>query len=249
MKFFLGTHVPTWLNKTDIPLFISRRTLGSNRRVFPKALGSWALDSGGFSELSMYGEWKTSKEQYLDDIQSYQEKIGNLEWVAPQDWMCEPIILKKTGHTIYEHQIETIYNFMWLRKRIGNLVIPVIQGWQLKDYQECLALYRLAGFPLEKETTVGVGSVCRRQSTKEIGNIMFSLQQEGLSLHGFGVKSQGLALYGEYLHSSDSMAWSFAARKLKILLEECTGHINCANCLKFALLWRDRLLTNNLGIE
>ena len=55
MKFFLGTHLPQWLGRIDVPLFVSHRML-HKRRTFPRALGEWALDSGGFTEISMFGE-------------------------------------------------------------------------------------------------------------------------------------------------------------------------------------------------
>ena len=51
MKFYLGTHQTGWLAKLDVPLFVSRRRLATLRKL-PRAVGSWALDSGGFTELS-----------------------------------------------------------------------------------------------------------------------------------------------------------------------------------------------------
>lgn len=67
----------------------------------------------------------------------------------------------------------------------------------------------------------------------------------GLSLHGFGVKMGGLAKIASLLRSSDSLVWSFTARRLQRPgLPQCVGggHKNCANCLPFALAWRERLL-------
>lgn len=242
MKFYLGTHVPNWLNRTDVPLFISRRTLSTKKNI-SVAWGDWCLDSGGFSEIKLFGSWKTSKEQYLDEIIRYKYEIDNLNWVAPQDWMCEPFMLSKTGFSVYKHQILTLINFLWLRERVGNLVIPVLQGWNIDDYHQHRKLYEFSGIDLSKEETVGIGSVCRRQSTSEIKEIAYSLYESGISIHGFGVKSAGIKLYGKYLTSADSMAWSFNARYQKILLDGCVGHINCANCLKYALIWREKLLS------
>jgi hypothetical protein len=84
---------------------------------------------------------------------------------------------------------------------------------------------------------VGIGSVCRRQATREIGAIVTELAAAGLRLHGFGVKRRGLAEYAESLVSADSMAWSFGARR-RAPLVGCTSHINCANCPRYALAWR-----------
>jgi hypothetical protein len=35
------------------------------RKTLPKARTGWALDSGGFSELSLYGGWWTTPEEYV----------------------------------------------------------------------------------------------------------------------------------------------------------------------------------------
>jgi hypothetical protein len=45
VRFWLGTHKPGWLARTEVPLFVSHRTLGG-RRELPRARGPWALDSG-----------------------------------------------------------------------------------------------------------------------------------------------------------------------------------------------------------
>lgn len=51
--FYLGTSEVRWLGQANVPLFISHRRLAP-RKSFPRALTGWALDSGGFTELSMY---------------------------------------------------------------------------------------------------------------------------------------------------------------------------------------------------
>src|SRR5256885_1929343 len=56
MRFYLGTHQPSWLRAFTVPLFISHRRL-VQYRTLPKARCRWALDSGAFSELSQYGRW------------------------------------------------------------------------------------------------------------------------------------------------------------------------------------------------
>jgi hypothetical protein len=64
----------------------------------------WALDSGGFTELSMHGRWTLSPRDYVAEVRSYVAALGRPDWIAPQDWMCEPWILEKTGGTVAEHQ-------------------------------------------------------------------------------------------------------------------------------------------------
>jgi hypothetical protein len=97
------------------------------------------------------------------------------------------------------------------------------------------------GVDLTTAPLVGVGSVCRRQSTAEVADILTALHRAGVTrLHGFGVKTQGLARYGHLLTSADSMAWSAQARH-RPALPGC-NHATCANCRRYALTWRDRVL-------
>lgn len=239
--FFLGCPEPAWLERTDVPLFVSHRRLA--RRVrYPKARGPWALDSGGFSEIDAYGAWMTTPEQYVSAVRRYRDEIGNLLWAAPQDWMCEPRMLAKTGLTVAEHQRRTVDNFLTLRRLAPDLpFIPVLQGWTLPDYLECVAMYEQAGIDLSAEPIVGVGSVCRRQATAEIGAITGALAALGIRIHGFGVKTLGLERYAQHLVSADSMAWSKAARH-EARLAGCTHRGNCASCLVYALEWRARIV-------
>lgn len=84
--FYLGTHIDGWLNHVGVPLFVSHRRL-ARRKALPKARMGWALDSGGFSELSLYGGWRTTPEDYVAAVKHYDRQIGNLEWASPMDWM------------------------------------------------------------------------------------------------------------------------------------------------------------------
>lgn len=229
-----------------MPLFVSDRTL-RRYKTLPTAKGVWALDSGGFTELSTHGSWDhgPTPREYAARIRRYREEIGSLAWAAPQDWMCEPFITAKTGLTETEHQRRTVGNFIDLRA-LDPGVIPVIQGHV--DYLACVRMYADAGVDLAAEPVVGLGSVCRRQGTRETARIITELCDAvpGIRLHGFGIKTTGLRHYGTRLHSSDSMAWSYAARRSP-RLPECGGHKNCANCPRFAFRWRERVLASLAG--
>ena len=253
MKFYLGIHEPLMLTRTEVPKFISYRRL-MNRKSDIEPIGEWSLDSGGFSEISQYGKWTITPEQYIESVGRYKD-WGGLNWAAPQDYMCEPHMNEKTGLSVAEHQRRTVDNFILLRDEAPDLpFIPVLQGWTMRDYADCLDLYAEAGFDLTKEPTVGVGSVCRREATFEIEAIMRQLYERGLhNIHGFGVKTNGLRRYGQYLQSSDSMAWSIAARmgtgeRCKTCKSNnCTRRVNCANCLDYALDWRERVIAVKFG--
>jgi hypothetical protein len=231
--------MPHWLGLVDFPLFVSHRRLARYRNL-PRAVVPWALDSGGFTELSSYGEWRTTPEAYVNAVRRYRDEVGRMEWAAPQDWMCEPWITAKTGMSVAEHQQRTVRSYLELRDLAPDMpFVPVIQGWRLGDYLRQLDAYAAAGVDLTAEPVVGLGSVCRRQGTGEIGLIVTTLASYGLRLHGFGVKTEGLADYADDLHSADSMAWSMRGRHVP----GCApNHRNEANCLRFARMWRDRLL-------
>lgn len=239
--FYLGTHRPNWIGKAPISWFVSWRTL-HKRKTFPRATAPWFVDSGGFTEVSKNGRWTITPETYVADVRRLEQEVGMLGWAAPQDWMCEPHILKKTGLTVLQHQINTINNYLELRWIAPDLpFIPVLQGWTHDDYMRHVAAYAAAGVDLTKEKVVGIGSVCRRQSTQMVEGLISDVAGLGIRLHGFGFKTLGLQNCDHLLASSDSMAWSFAARHQPPLPGHTT-HKNCANCLEFALQWRTSLL-------
>ncbi|MDQ0845087.1 hypothetical protein QFZ68_004767 [Streptomyces sp. V1I6] len=242
MRFYLGTHHPHWLARFDAPMFVSHRRL-TGRRTLPAARGPWALDSGGFTELSMHGRWTINPEQYTTAVRRYRDEIGHLAWAAPQDWMCEPWITAKTGLSVTEHQRRTVTNYLTLREIAPDLPFaPVLQGWSMADYEQCAQLYTAEGIDLTTAPVVGLGSVCRRQHTASAEAIITRLHQHGIkNLHGFGFKTLGLHKVGHLLASADSLAWSYAARR-KPPMPGCTTHINCANCHRYALAWRERVI-------
>jgi len=244
MRFFLGTHVPNHLEKTDVPLFISRRAL-EKRKSTLDSKGEWALDSGGFTELNLNGKWSISAQEYVDTVNRINRTPG-LVWAAQQDWMCEPFVLEKTGLTVNEHLKRTVANLLELRNLdCDTHIIPVLQGWELEDYKQCFEMFEAKGVDLRSESIIGLGSVCRRQATSQIEKIVKYFHAKDLKLHGFGVKINGLKRYGEMLESADSLAWSFGARYSQSHCSICKLNPttkNCANCLNYALEWREKVL-------
>ena len=251
LTFYLGTHRENWLETAslDVALFVSHRILAA-RKTLPAAPAGrhYAVDSGAFTELTMHGQFKTTPEAYVEALARYDAEIGDMAWAAPQDWMCEPLMLDRTGLSVREHQERTVANFVHLESLWGTYgrgdcpVMPVIQGWTLSDYLTCVALYEQAGVRLaEHYPVVGVGSVCRRQGTRDAGEIFRALALMDLPLHGFGVKISGLRRFGRWLCSADSMAWSYRGRRTPTACG-ATTHANEANCRAFAFAWRERLL-------
>lgn len=251
--FYLGTHHPAWLAQTDVPLFVSHRTIGKLHSP-PRSLGPWALDSGGFSELSLYGEWRTPPSEYVATVRRLRDEVGNLQWAAIQDWMCEAEILARTGLTILEHQTRTVANLLELRSLAPDLPwTPVIQGWTEGQYLDHVDMYAAAGVDLFAEPLVGIGSVCRRQATLRAEMIVRGLATDGLRLHGFGFKVRGLEQVGGALVSADSLAWSVGGRYRAPIPGHDKpgpgrprGHKKCQNCIEYALEWRTELVERGI---
>lgn len=240
MKFFLGTHEPSWLTRSTVPLFVSRRRLVRLKQLLP-ATCEWSLDSGGFTELNMHGQWSITATEYASETRRYAAEIGRMQWAAIQDWMCEPFVLDKTKKSIREHQILTVKNCVELRALAPEIPwCPVLQGWTIDDYFVCVDMYADNGIDLSRESIVGVGSVCRRQGTSEIAELFGSLATAGIATHAFGLKTLGLKQCRGLIKSADSLAWSYRARRDQPL-KGCK-HKSCANCYRFAMQWRESLL-------
>jgi hypothetical protein len=249
--FYLGVHRAHWLASAGVPLFVSHRIL-AERRGLPVAAAPWGLDSGGFTEISLYGKWLTTPEEYVTAMRRYASEVGQLALISPQDWMCEPPMLKRTGLTVADHHRLTVENYLTLKMLEPDLpIIPALQGWLPDDYERCIELYDRMGVDLAAEPLVGVGTVCRRQSTAAGRAVIAAIAPYGFRLHGYGIKQAGILSYGEDLEQSDSMAWSYRARmaardRAKLGLAGSVDHclkMNCANCLHFALEWRSKLMT------
>jgi hypothetical protein len=240
VRFYLGTHMTNWLPTFGERLFVSHRRL-AKRKELPRAAVPWALDSGGFTELNLHGRWQTTPHEYVAAVRRYRDEVGLLEWAAPQDWMCEPIVRERTGYTVADHQRLTVHNLLDLRDLAPELpIVPVLQGWHRDDYLRHVDQYAAAGIDVTAEPLVGLGTVCRRQDTTEGYAIVSALASAGINLHGFGVKLTGLARYGQLLASADSLAWSYNARR-NPPLPECR-HDHCASCPLWAAQWRAKVM-------
>ncbi|MYQ64990.1 hypothetical protein GTY92_16160 [Streptomyces sp. SID4950] len=250
MRFYLTTHKRHWLRLTDVPLFLKSEHW--DRAVkWDVAQGPYAVDSGGFMELKGKGTWTRPPRQYVQDLRRIWEHVGPYDWAAPQDWMCEDAIINGgtfggqhftgTHLSVEEHQRRTVQNFLELRSLAPDLrIAPVIQGDTIPAYEHCVDLYERAGVDLQAEPVVGLGSVCRLQSTRQGAAIVTAMAIHGFKLHGFGFKTLGLERVGHLLASADSAAWSSHARRRPPLPGHT--HKNCANCIDYALHWRTRVL-------
>jgi len=243
-EFYLGTNMTRWLGKVAVPLFVSHRRLAREHPYhLPRATARWCLDSGAFTEVANFGRFLTTPVEYAAAIRRYRDEVGMLGWCAPQDHMCEPWVLARSevASTVGQAQAYTVDNYLTLRA-LDAAVIPVLQGQTLADYRSHIDAYSRAGVDLFAEPVVGLGSVCRRQATRPIAELIAALHGDGLRLHGFGVKLLGLRRYGWCLTSADSMAWSTWGRRTVPC--PVSNSKSCTSCLHFALDWRAKVVAS-----
>ncbi len=212
MRFFIGLHQPSDAKHFD-SAFVSVNRLRNRKGAF--AVGDWIMDSGAFSTIATHGGYPHPVEEYAEHIKRWKSN-GNLLAAVSQDYMCEPVMLEKTGLSITEHQRLTIERYdALLRCETGCYIMPVLQGYAPDDYVSHIRQY---GNRLKKGAWVGVGSICKRNASPcLILDVLIAIKTErpDLDLHGFGLKTTALAhgTIRALLFTADSMAWSFAARR------------------------------------
>jgi hypothetical protein len=202
------------------------------------------MDSGAFSEITINGKYTYTVDEYLKYVELHQPSL-----FFNMDYMCEPFVLAKTGLTVKEHQQMTIDNQIKIMDRLDKYDIQgqfsgCIQGWKVEDYLSMIDQLKAHGLITRR---MGVGSVCRRNSKNDIIKVLEAVKHElsSTELHGFGCKTDILkepAIYN-YLHSQDSMAWSYDGRRVETKpCPNCYRNcLNCANCHTYMMLWYDRL--------
>jgi hypothetical protein len=246
VKFFLGTHQPHWLAEPrceGVPLFVSRRTL-ARYVTLPRALTDFALDSGGFTELQLHGMWTVSAAVYIAFVLMLVAHFGRrMLWVAPRDWMCEPIVIN--GGVVRGNRAHI--GREWLARSTSGA--PWRTSWSYAHSSGILSCRCCRGGPSRKIKggIRFVGTGLSVEAMDEAERIMRSLAP--LRLHGFGFKKAGVERCHDVMKTADSTAWSVSGRKSPPLPGHDRpgpgrprGHKNCANCLEYALGWREELL-------
>ncbi len=212
MKFFVGLHQVSDAQHFDAA-FISVNRLRTRKSAF--AVGDWIMDSGAFSTIATHGGYPHPVSEYAEQIRRWKAN-GTLLAAVSQDYMCEPHMLAKTGLTVAEHQRLTIERYDALvAEKTGIYIMPVLQGYSPKEYRDHVRAY---GDRLKPGMWVGVGSICKRNAHAfAIWRVLDAIKEErpDLLLHGFGLKKTSLQepIVRDLLHTADSMAWSFSARR------------------------------------
>lgn len=213
MQFYTGLHQVSDAKHFG-HAFISVNRLIQRKSDF--SVKSWIMDSGAFSSVSKHGGYPDPVKVYADRIKRWKGN-GTMQAAVSQDYMCESFILERTGMTVHDHQRLTIERYdELLQCDTGVAIMPVLQGYTVEDYLRHIEMY---GERLNPNMWVGVGSVCKRNGDPQKVRDIFmaiNLARPDLRLHGFGIKTTSLAdgVIRSLLHSADSMAWSFAARRV-----------------------------------
>jgi hypothetical protein len=214
MMFYVGLHQPHDSRNFE-RAFISINRVRGRKKPVPSA--DWIMDSGAFTEIATHGHYRHDVDEYGAEIRRLAGINPGMKVAVAQDYMCEPWILEKTGLTVDDHQRLTIerYDALLPLMPVGVYLMPVLQGYRVEDYLRHVELY---GDRLAPDAYVGVGSVCKRNGdVRQIEAILtaIKIRHPGFRLHGFGLKTTALGsgIVRECLHSADSMAWSFAARR------------------------------------
>lgn len=211
VNFYVGLHQPN-----DANLFF--RCMISYSRLISRSSYFLAheliLDSGAFTEIYRFGDFRTSTIEYAKAVDFWSGNPG-FQIAVSQDYMCEPFILNITGLSVLEHHEQTIQRYKEIISLTDKPVMPVLQGYEPNDYVKHIGMY---GELLTPGQWVGVGSVCKRNTdvgqVKHICKSILDIRPD-LKLHGFGLKKTSLKdkEIRSMLYSADSMAWSYAALK------------------------------------
>lgn len=213
MRFFVGLHQPS--DAQHFPAaFVSVNRIRDRKSGF--MVQDWIMDSGAFTTILTHGGYPHPVSDYAAQIKRWSQN-GNLLAAVAQDYMCEPFMVEKTGLSVELHQRLTVQRYHELvQQDTGDVyIMPVLQGYAPDDYVRHIRMY---GELLKLGMWVGVGSVCKRNGDQRaVEAVLLAIYRErpDLKLHGFGLKTTALqsALVHDLLHTADSMAWSFHARK------------------------------------
>ena len=208
---YAGVHIVS--HAAQLPhAMVSLNRLINRKKDFEA--NDWIMDSGAFTRISS-GKGHLPVKTYAEHIRRWSP-CGSIAAAVSQDYMCEPFVLQITGLTVPEHQAFSTINYLELRDLVPHVyILPVIQGQTPLDY----ANHTRALSPhLPEGAWTGVGSLCKRQGNPaQISATITAIKsvRPDLRLHGFGVKVTALrqADIWQRLHSVDSAAWSYWARR------------------------------------
>jgi hypothetical protein len=211
-------YVPDWQSGLHIPaenVLISAATLWhktrkkfTNPNFLPRTTKRIFIDSGGFTFLTKWEKYPFTIDEFIDFLGILQEKQP-IEQVAILDYPCEPDVNRSEYKTNFDRIRATVENAVVCFDKAPEINwIPVIQGYYLHEYLDCLSLYEERGIKSEKWA---IGSVCQRRDIAGPRKIITRLKKtmSNKKLHAFGISIRllkDLQIWNS-LFSSDSASW------------------------------------------
>lgn len=240
LQFWLTVPEPAWLAYDGMPPMMVTAHRLARYATLPQATQTYCVDSSAYTELGLHGEWRLSPADYVALLRRTQDEAGPFAWCACQDWPVEEEMLRATGLTPQEHQRRSLDNYLELADLAPDLPwVPVVHGVTNGMYLRHRDAYA-RHVDLDALPVVGLGSVCKRQTSIRVSLLVTQLFEEGLqNMHAFGMKSVALQRLGRKLLSADSMAWSTAATYEPPMPGHT--HKSCSSCPDFAAQWAEHI--------
>jgi queuine/archaeosine tRNA-ribosyltransferase len=201
----------------QIPILVSAGHQFKNNRLraweIPAFVSELMLDSGGFQLVGKFGDYPFTNEQYLEYIQEVKPT-----YAVTLDYPCDGADhpsphVKLTNKQRIER---TVDNTAWLldhEGRVTSKIIPVIQGYKVSEYLECIDLLKERGCIRD---IMGVGSVCIRKRKHDVIEVLRAIKKElpNTRLHVFGlnlniVKDPRVRCR---IDSFDTLAWMYNSK-------------------------------------
>jgi len=217
---------PTYLTE-DVPILLPASSYARyNFRPIkmPSHITKKAADSGGFVATFKWGDYKYTPQQYIDWLDTWQP-----DWAACMDYCCENELTSGRHGIVRERQMKTteMAHLFWDNYRDRQYaLVPTIQGWEVSDYiqhandmkpliEEMQSFYETRAGQ-ENEFRVGIGTLCRRTSIRQVIAIVMAVA--GVlpmvrCFHLWGVKTTlwKAPVAFPFDVSSDSASWNMKA--------------------------------------
>ena len=218
IKMFWGVdkHFPKFLNGHYFEVSANalwQKPEWSKKHVFIKR---WydprfmLLDSGGYAFFIQHRDYPFSVEKYFKLIKHYKPLL----WV-PMDYACEPDILSEMNQTTNDRIEATLEKLKYFWKKDNGGLMPVIQGYSLKERINCFEKLLQLGYT---KKLIAIGSLCAMKSLSKINEIITGLcefadkERLNCKFHLFGMSKDYILKYSplpERIFSTDTQSWQF----------------------------------------
>lgn len=198
-----------WIEEHDVPLLTNAIHRWSDRT--DSFMDMWEYDTPHVVDAGGYNVLAAGRTDYPWSIEEYDEWLAahadEFEWATVMDYACEERF--DDALSVTERRHKTMANTIdHLALDPDYPLLPVIQGREMWDYVESYLDAQMEDIPL---ADVGVGTVCRVESQKEIARRSRRIKDymhEVERTHGFGVKVQSFTQNATF-DSADSAAWAY----------------------------------------